>query len=96
MWKSKDYSVAYFECITAFKVPYITELSLRVGAHMCIHRCTRYLFIYGRHESPPLTDRLAIWRFECVQNIQRINFQFLHGTVIFITFGSWKHEVYIP
>ena len=85
MWKSRvkieNYSVAYFDCIAAFKVPY-RWTSVKRGAHKCFVDLLYISCIYGARMSSTLNGSSAIKHFKHsdVNKIRdRITFDFYTG-----------------
>ena len=98
MWQSQveieHYSVAYFDCITTFKV-LKRSTSLKGGAY------TRYVDLSGIDAAslhiwaPPITE--VLYYSASSRNMQQNNVRFLPGTATYTLFSSWiAHLVCCP
>ena len=91
MWQSpveiKGYSVAYFDRITVFEVPF-RWTSIKGGAHMCFEDAWTSNESMKSIWATPLTEVDTVLRRQhCDRNMQRNNLWFLQGTATY-TFGG--------
>ena len=75
MWQSqveiKHYSIAYFNCITAFEA-FLRRTSVKGGAHYICKLMNTYL-IHTAHVSPTLNRSSVLEHFECSNAIEICN-----------------------